>query len=430
MSAETVTVELGSRSYPVRIGAGMRREALAAAERRLAAGQKCVAITSPGVAAAQSGFAAELARLMPVLATAADGETAKSAAELARVWDFLAANGVARDGAVFALGGGVVGDLAGFAAASYQRGVDFTQLPTTLLAMVDSSVGGKTGINLSAGKNLVGNFHQPTAVFADTDLLATLPPREFAAGMAEVIKHGIIADADLFGLLEQNSPLAWNHPLLPRVIRRCVEIKAAVVAGDERETSAQGGRALLNLGHTFGHAIEATAGYGAYLHGEAVAIGLVMAARLSAELKHCTAAQAEQVEAVLKSHALPTALRAPLKLDPMLAATRRSAAAGSASSCRTASARPAPRTTCPKRPRSAPCSPAAPSADGTRLTQPGGRGFLAHAPTARPAGPALPRLARARRDGGRTHRGYPARQRLGLHPALARRTADRPLGAA
>jgi 3-dehydroquinate synthase len=189
--------------------------------------------------------------------------------------------------------------------------------------MVDSSVGGKTGINLSAGKNLVGNFHQPTAVFADTDLLATLPPREFAAGMAEVIKHGIIADADLFGLLEQNSPLAWDHPLLPRVIRRCVEIKAAVVAGDERETSAQGGRALLNLGHTFGHAIEATAGYGAYLHGEAVAIGLVMAARLSAELKHCTAAQAEQVEAVLKSHALPTALRAPLKLDPMLAAMRR-----------------------------------------------------------------------------------------------------------
>ena len=237
MSAETVTVELGQRSYPVRIGAGMRQEALAMAERRLAAGQKCVTITSPGVAVAQSGFTAQLGRLMPVLVTASDGETAKSAAELVRVWDFLAANGVARDGAVFALGGGVVGDLAGFAAASYQRGVDFTQIPTTLLAMVDSSVGGKTGINLAAGKNLVGNFHQPTAVFADTDLLATLPPREFAAGRAEVIKHGIIADADLFGLLEQNSPLTWNHPLLPRVIRRCVEIKAAVVAGDERETS-------------------------------------------------------------------------------------------------------------------------------------------------------------------------------------------------
>ena len=165
MSAETVTVQLGQRSYPVRIGAGMRREALAAAEARVAGGQKCVALTSPGVAAALDGFAAELARIMPVLVTARDGETAKSAAELTRVWDFLAAQGVARDGAVFALGGGVIGDLAGFAAASYQRGVDFYQIPTTLLAMVDSSVGGKTGINLGAGKNLVGSFHQPTAVF-------------------------------------------------------------------------------------------------------------------------------------------------------------------------------------------------------------------------------------------------------------------------
>ena len=323
MSAESVTVELGSRAYPVRIGSGVFAEALAAAEQRLARGARCVAVTSPAIAAARPELLHALQQRMPVYVTSTDGEKAKSADELARVWDFLAEHRVARDGALFAVGGGVVGDLAGFAAASYQRGIDFYQVPTTLLAMVDSSVGGKTGINLAAGKNLVGNFHQPTAVFADTDLLATLPPREFAAGMAEVIKHGIIADADLFGLLEQNSPLAWNHPLLPRVIRRCVEIKAAVVAGDERETSAQGGRALLNLGHTFGHAIEATAGYGAYLHGEAVAVGLVMAARLSAELKHCTAAQAEQVEAVLKSHALPTALRAPLKLDPMLAAMRR-----------------------------------------------------------------------------------------------------------
>ena len=226
---------------------------------------------------------------------------AGAAAELARAWDFLAGNGLARDGAVFAIGGGVIGDLAGFAAASYQRGVDFYQIPTTLLAMVDSSVGGKTGINLAAGKNLVGSFHQPTAVWADTELLATLPAREFAAGMAEVIKHGLLADADLFGLLEQNAPLAWDHPLLAPVIRRCVEIKASVVAGDERETSAQGGRALLNLGHTFGHAVEAVAGYGTYVHGEAVAIGLVMAARLSAELKHCTEAQAEAIAASIRS---------------------------------------------------------------------------------------------------------------------------------
>ena len=323
MSAETVTVPLGPRSYPVRIGAGVRREALAAAAARVAGGQPCVALTSPGVAAALGGFAAELAQLMPVLVTARDGETAKSSAEIVRAWEFLATHGVARDGAVFALGGGVVGDLAGFAAASYQRGVDFYQIPTTLLAMVDSSVGGKTGINLAAGKNLVGHFHQPTAVFADTDLLATLPAREFAAGLAEVIKHGIIADAALFGQLERHSPLTWEHPLLPGLIRRCVEIKAAVVAGDERETSAQGGRALLNLGHTFGHAIEATAGYGTYLHGEAVAIGLVMAAHLAAELGHCTGAEAGRVAALLRAHGLPTALRAPLPPDALLAAMRR-----------------------------------------------------------------------------------------------------------
>jgi 3-dehydroquinate synthase len=323
MPAETVTVQLGNRSYPVRIGAGMRHEALVTARQRVDAGQKCAAITSPAVAAAQRDFVQELGRLMPVLVTAQDGETAKSGVELGRIWDFLAGNGIARDGAVFAFGGGVIGDLAGFAAASYLRGLDFYQIPTTLLAMVDSSVGGKTGINLVAGKNLVGSFHQPTAVWADTDLLETLPPREFAAGMAEVIKHGLIADADLFGRLEQNAPLCWNHALLPRVIRRCVEIKAAVVAGDERETSAQGGRALLNLGHTFGHAVEATAGYGTYLHGEAVAIGLVMAANLSADLKHCTAAQAESVAAVIRAHQLPTRLRASLPLDKMLAAMRR-----------------------------------------------------------------------------------------------------------
>ena len=323
MSAETVQVELGDRSYPVRIGAGLRHEALAVADQRLAAGQRCAALTSPGVAAAQPAFVAELAKRMPVLVTAADGETAKSAGELARAWDFLAAQGIARDGAVFALGGGVIGDLAGFAAASYQRGVAFYQLPTTLLAMVDSSVGGKTGINLTAGKNLVGAFHQPTAVFADTDLLATLPPREFAAGMAEVIKHGLLADADLFRRLQANAPLAWDHALLPAVIRRCVEIKAAVVAGDERETSATGGRALLNLGHTFGHAIEATAGYGTYLHGEAVAIGLVMAARLSADLGRCTAVEATAVAATVRAHGLPDQLRAPLPLAPMLAAMKR-----------------------------------------------------------------------------------------------------------
>lgn len=323
MSAESVTVELGARAYPVRIGAGVWAEALAAADQRKAQGGRCVAITSPAIAAAQPERLQALRQRMAVLITIHDGEKAKSVEELARVWDFLAAERIARDGALFAVGGGVVGDLAGFAAASYQRGIDFYQVPTTLLAMVDSSVGGKTGINLSAGKNLVGNFHQPTAVFADTAMLATLPAREFAAGMAEVIKHGLIADRALFAELQANAPLAWNHPLLPHVIRRCVEIKAGVVADDERETSTQGGRALLNLGHTFGHAVEAVAGYGTYLHGEAVAIGLVMAARLSAALGRCTLAEAAVVESTLTAHQLPTRLRAGLPLADLLAAMQR-----------------------------------------------------------------------------------------------------------
>jgi len=323
MSAESVTVELGSRAYPVRIGAGVFAEALAAADDRLARGGRCVTVTSPAIAAARPELLEALRRRLPVYITTTDGETAKSAAELARIWDFLAEHRVARDGALLAVGGGVVGDLAGFAAASYQRGIDFTQVPTTLLAMVDSSVGGKTGINLAAGKNLVGSFHQPTAVYADTSLLSTLPAREFAAGMAEVLKHGLIADRALFAELQARAPLAWDHPLLPRVIRRCVEIKAGVVAGDERETSAQGGRALLNLGHTFGHAVEAVAGYGTYLHGEAVAIGLVMAARLSAELGRCTDADAAAVERTVAAHHLPTRLSTPLPLDRLLDAMRR-----------------------------------------------------------------------------------------------------------
>lgn len=325
----TIGVSLGERSYEIRIGTGLLATAgehLAPLLGEHAASRRVVIVTDANVAALHLPTlerALDAARIGHRAIVLEPGEHTKDFTHLERLLDDLLDGGIERASMLVALGGGVIGDLTGFAAAITLRGMPFVQIPTTLLAQVDSSVGGKTGINLAAGKNLVGNFHQPTAVFADTDLLATLPPREFAAGMAEVIKHGIIADADLFGLLEQNSPLAWNHPLLPRVIRRCVEIKAAVVAGDERETSAQGGRALLNLGHTFGHAIEATAGYGAYLHGEAVAIGLVMAARLSAELKHCTAAQAEQVADVLKSHALPTALRAPLKLDPMLAAMRR-----------------------------------------------------------------------------------------------------------
>jgi 3-dehydroquinate synthase len=238
------------------------------------------------------------------------------------VLDFLAEHRMDRTAVLFALGGGVIGDLGGFAAAAFLRGIAFQQVPTTLLAMVDSSVGGKTGINLKAGKNLVGAFHQPSAVYIATGLLATLPPREFAAGMAEVVKTGLLGDAELFARLERE-PLNPASADLAAVIRRCCALKARVVEADERETAKEGGRALLNLGHTFGHAIEQVTGYGAYLHGEAVSIGLAAAARLSQKLGYTGFAETARVEAALSAHALPVRLREPLPLDALLAAMAR-----------------------------------------------------------------------------------------------------------
>jgi 3-dehydroquinate synthase len=238
------------------------------------------------------------------------------------VLDFLAANKIDRRAVLVAVGGGVIGDLAGFAAAVYLRGIDFVQVPTTLLSMVDSSVGGKTGLNLAAGKNLVGAFHQPKVVFVATEMLATLPLREFAAGMAEVIKTGLLGDAELFALLER-SPLTMDSPDLAGVVRRCCELKARIVEADERELAQEGGRALLNLGHTFGHAIEQVTGYGGYLHGEAVAVGLCAAARLSAKLGMIGAGDATRVEAVVAAHGLPTRLREPLPLADLVDAMAR-----------------------------------------------------------------------------------------------------------
>lgn len=323
MSAVTETVTLGARAYPVRIGPGLVEAAVEAAAEARAAGARVLTVTSPGVRAALPGACAALGRHGEVHVTEADGETAKSAGELARLWDALAEAGLGRDGLVIALGGGVVGDLAGFAAASYLRGVGCLQVPTTLLAMVDSSVGGKTGINLVRGKNLVGAFAQPVAVLADTALLRTLPAREFSAGMAEVVKYALLGDAGLLETLEAAGRLRWDHPALPDVIRRCVRMKADIVAGDERETAREGGRALLNLGHTFGHAIEATAGYGAYLHGEAVAIGLRMAAELSRDLGRLAEGEVGRVIAALTAQGLPVALREPLPADELLAAMGR-----------------------------------------------------------------------------------------------------------
>lgn len=318
----SVNVELGERAYPIRIGADLGGELAAFLQRYADAGRPVAVVTCPALPRAHPELFRRLAPLARVVVeTSTDGETAKTADELFRVWETLARERVDRSGVVVAVGGGVVGDLAGFAAASFLRGIDFVQVPTTLLSMVDSSVGGKTGINLSAGKNLVGAFYQPRAVFADMALLATLPPREFAAGMAEVIKYGLLGDAALFAELERAGALAWDSPELPGVVRRCCEIKAAVVASDERETAAENGRALLNLGHTFGHAVEKVAGYGEYLHGEAVAIGLVAAALLSEELGVAAAGTlVPRTRALLEANALPTKLRAPLPLDALTGA--------------------------------------------------------------------------------------------------------------
>ncbi len=275
----TITVELGERSYPILIGSGLLGGGYDLASHL--AGSGCLIVTNETVAPLY------LARLTADLDGARvesielpDGEEHKNIDTLAAVLDKLVAVRASRDTTVVALGGGVVGDIAGFAAACYMRGVAFVQVPTTLLAQVDSSVGGKTGVNHPSGKNLIGAFHQPRIVLIDTDTLATLPDRELHAGMAEVIKYGAIADADFFAWLEQNMAalLARDTDALAYAVRRSCEIKAEVVAEDEREA---GRRAILNFGHTFGHAIERCQGYGDWLHGEAVAAGMIMAAELS-----------------------------------------------------------------------------------------------------------------------------------------------------
>ncbi|MEM6406144.1 MAG: 3-dehydroquinate synthase [Pseudomonadota bacterium] len=235
-----------------------------------------------------------------------DGEQYKNLTTLNQIYDALLQQRHDRQTTLIALGGGVIGDMTGFAAASYQRGVHFIQVPTTLLAQVDSSVGGKTGINHALGKNMIGAFHQPQAVIADTSTLNTLPDRELSAGLAEVIKYGLINDPDFFVWLETNmTALCQRDPdALAYAIQRCCADKAAIVAADERET---GTRALLNLGHTFGHAIETGMGYGTWLHGEAVAAGMVMAANLSHRLGWLSATDQARISALLATVGLPTA---------------------------------------------------------------------------------------------------------------------------
>ncbi len=247
------------------------------------------------------------------------GEWNKTRETWTALCDRLLAAHVGRDGAVVAVGGGVTGDVAGFVAATYHRGIPWVQVPTSLLAMIDSSIGGKTGVDTAHGKNLLGAFHQPRLVIADLDTLATLPPPQLAAGMAEAIKHGAIADADYFSALEQaDVPLTGDSVALERVVARSVEIKAEIVAADERE---RGRRAVLNFGHTVGHALEATSGY-ALLHGEAVAIGMVVEARLAEALRVAEAGTARRIAAALQHHRLPSAIPDGCVVDGLVTAMR------------------------------------------------------------------------------------------------------------
>lgn len=302
---KTLTVDLGVRAYPIHIGAGLlaRPESFAEVQ-----GRRIKLITDENVAQhclpqlrATLNVAPEDILILPA------GETQKTWQTAEQILDWLLASRLARDGLVIALGGGVIGDMAGFASAIYQRGIDFIQIPTTLLAQVDSSVGGKTGVNHPRGKNMIGAFHQPCAVVADTDTLKTLPKRELQAGIAEIIKYGMLADAGFFRWLEQNMPrlLALDADALTHAIQRSCELKAGIVAQDEREAIAGGPRALLNLGHTFGHAIETWTGYGSWLHGEAVATGLCMAAVMSQQLGWLTDEDAKRCTRLVAAAGLP-----------------------------------------------------------------------------------------------------------------------------
>jgi 3-dehydroquinate synthase len=307
MYLNTLRVELGSRSYPILIGAGLlaRSDLLS----QHVPGRDVLLVSNTTVAPLYSAALEQgLGDRRVVEVTLPDGESHKTLATVSRMLDVLVANRFARDCTVLALGGGVVGDMAGFVAACYQRGVAYVHVPTTLLAQVDSSVGGKTGVNHPGGKNLIGAFHQPSAVIADTDTLKSLPARELRAGLAEVIKYGLISDEGLFGWLEQNMEklLAHDAEALTHIIRRSCEIKAEIVGRDERE---HGDRALLNLGHTFGHALESTTGYTKWLHGEAVGAGLLMAATMSREAGLIPGGYVERLRKLLERTGLPTEAR-------------------------------------------------------------------------------------------------------------------------
>ena len=320
-AATRVDVDLGSRSYSIVIGSGVMQ----APENYfgLPVAEACLVVTNQTVAplfadrlcgVLRSRYSVVHALSLP------DGEAFKTVESLQRIFDALLAGGCDRSTTLYALGGGVVGDLTGFAAACYMRGVPYVQVPTTLLAQVDSSVGGKTAVNHPLGKNMIGAFHQPSRVIADVDALDSLPQREWLAGLAEVIKYGAIADDGFLGWLEANMRqlLARDKSAVVTAIKRSCEIKAEIVRQDEREG---GLRAVLNLGHTFGHAIETGVGYGQWLHGEAVGCGMAMAADLSARLGLVHEAHAERIVRIVRMAGLPTQAPA-LEFDRFIALMR------------------------------------------------------------------------------------------------------------
>jgi 3-dehydroquinate synthase len=310
LPVRTVSVQLGDRSYAVKIAPGLLNQ-LGSECARLKLGARCAIVTDANVGKRFAKPAYESlvkAGFEPVLITVPAGEKSKRISVVEKCYDQLAAHRLERKSFIIALGGGVVGDLAGFVAATYLRGIDFVQVPTTLLAQVDSSVGGKTGVNLKAGKNLVGAFYQPRLVLCDLDTLKTLPEREFISGLAEVVKYGIIFDAKLFERLETDLPkiLRRDGKTLSQIIARCCEIKAEIVGQDETESDL---RTILNFGHTIGHAIENSSGYGKFLHGEAIAIGQVAAVKLSHKILGLPSSDVERIKNLFQRAGLPAQIK-------------------------------------------------------------------------------------------------------------------------
>ncbi len=305
-----LTVDLAGRAYPIHIGAGAMK--LLGSELKRLGATKVLVVTNATVGplyeqAALQSIRAQLPELAVSVVTLPDGECYKDLHHIEQILSAAVDAGLDRKSYMVALGGGVIGDMTGFAASMWMRGIDFIQVPTTLLAQVDSSVGGKTGVNLPSGKNLIGAFHQPRSVIADTAVLKTLPAREISAGIAEVIKYGLLGDAAFFSYLEENMSRlrALDEEVLKKVVAHCCEMKKEIVREDERES---GVRAKLNLGHTFGHAIEKLTGYSAWLHGEAVAAGCVMAAMLSEETGRLQREDVDRIKKLILAAGLPAGI--------------------------------------------------------------------------------------------------------------------------